>query len=187
VSRAATLRALARAIVLLAVVAGRAAADGNPLAGVVLDDVSGRTWRLGDLAGSPVLLVIADRTGLTEAQAWGTRLAAASIPLAPWRATGSVAWLAVADLRRVPEYARDAARARAEGWEAARAADVRRLRSPLLLDWTGRLAARFAPDRGRALLVLLASDGRVLLQERGAPTDQGLSRLSETITPAARR
>lgn len=181
--RARGARALA-AVALATLVSSGVRAEG-PLAGVVLDDEAGRAWRLDGLAGVPVLVVLADRFAAEEADAWGARLAGANLPLAPWRAEDEVTWLAVADLRRVPEWARDAARARVREREARRGSPERRQSSPLLLDWRGVLAERFRPDRGTALVALLAADGRVLLQERGAVTEAAVDRLRRTIAGIA--
>jgi hypothetical protein len=159
----------------------------DPLAGIVLDDDAGRSWHLDELRGEPVLLVIADRRASEQANGWGERLAARTGALAPWRAAGKVAWLAVADLRGVPDYARDAARERIREREAGRSQAERRLSSPLLLDWRGLLAERFAAERGEALLVVLSPDHRPLVLERGAPTDEAVARLSEAITGATTR
>ena len=180
-----TLRAAACAVVVAtgALVASAAAAD-DPLAGVVLDDSGGRSWHLDELRGGPVLLIIADRRAPEQANEWGERLAARTLPVAPWRATDKVAWLSVADLRRVPDYARDSARERVRDDEAGRGQEERRQCSSLLLDWSGLLAERFGVERGEALVVLLAADRRRLMDARGAPTDAIVTRLVEAITTA---
>lgn len=180
-----TLRAVACAVVMAggAWVASGAAAD-DPLAGVVLDDVTGHSWHLDELRDRPILLIIADRRAAEEATHWGERLAARDLPLAPWRAAGKVAWLSVADLRRVPDYGRDAARERVRDEEAGRSREERQRRSPLLLDWSGLLAERFGAERGEPLVVLLAADRRLLADARGAPTDATLARLVVAITTA---
>jgi hypothetical protein len=163
------------------------AAAGSLLSGLVLEDDTGRAWHLAELDGIPVLVTVADRTAAAEANAWGARLAEDDVALAPWRAAGKVAWLAVADLGRVPEYARDAARARVREREAGRSPGERRQSSPVLLDWQGQIAERFRADRGRALLVLLADDGHVLMQARGPVTDASLERLREALAGAVAR
>ena len=185
-TRLATLRTVACAVAVAtgALVAGGATAD-DPLAGIVLDDAADRTWHLDELRGGSVLLIIADRRAREQATAWGERLAARTLPVAPWRAAGKVAWLSVADLRRVPDYARDSARERARDDEASRSREERQQCSPLLLDWRGLLAERFGAERGEALVVLLAADKRLVLDARGAPTDATLTRLAEAITKAA--
>jgi hypothetical protein len=179
--------ALAGAVLLGAAALARPAAAPNPLAGVVLEDDAGRSWRLGELVGTPVLLVVADRTASADANEWGRRLAAAGAPLAPWRAAGTATWLAVADLRRVPEYAREAARARVREREAGRSPGERQRSSPLLLDWDGRIAGPLGAERGRALVVLIGADGRILIQARGAPTDATVAGLRETVAGAIAR
>jgi hypothetical protein len=158
-----------------------------PRGGPVPGDAAGRSWRLGDLAGAPVLLVVADRTASASANEWGRRLAAAGAPLAPWRAEGTAAWLAVADLRRVPEYARDAARARVREREAGRSPGERQHSSPLLLDWDGRIAGPLGAERGRVLVVLIGADGRILIQARGEPTDAAVAGLRESVAGAVAR
>ncbi len=176
-----------RALVMTAaaVLAVGAAADVDPLAGVVLPDGSGRSWHLDELRGGPVLLLIADRQGFEQATDWGTRLAAQAGRLAPWRAEDKVAWLVIVDLLRVPDFARDAARARVRELEAERAAGGRGQGSPLLLDWSGSLGARFGAGRAEALLVLLSAERRVLIQMRGAPTDAAVASVLEAIAGAA--
>lgn len=183
------MRRRARLAALLLAIGAAASTTGavGPLDGVVLEDDTGRAWRLADLTGEPVLLVVADRAAAADADAWGTRLADAGLPLAPWRAEKTVACLAVADLRRVPEYARNAARARVRERNAARPTTARRACSPLLLDWSGEMAQRLRADRARVLVALLAVGGRVLLEERGPVTDAGLTRLRETIAATLRR
>jgi hypothetical protein len=175
--------ACAVAVATGALVASAAAAD-DPLAGVVLDDADGRSWHLDELRGGPVLLIIADRKAPEQATEWGDRLAARTLPVAAWRTPDKVAWLSVADLRRVPDYARDSARERVRDDEAGRSQADRRQCSPLLLDWSGLLAERFGVERGEALVVLLAADRRRLMDARGAPTDATVTRLVEAITTA---
>ena len=165
----------------------RSAAAAHPLAGVVLEDDSGRSRDLSELVGVPVLLVIADRTAAADADEWGRRLAATGAPLVPWRADGKVAWLAVTDLRRVPDYAREAARERVRERAAGRRLDERQHSSPLLLDWSGRVAGPLGVERGRVLVVLVGADGRILIQARGAATDAAVAQLHRTITGAVVR
>lgn len=174
------------ALVLAAVLACRAAAADDPLAGLVLDDASGRPRALDELRGRPVLLVIADRRASQQANEWGARLAALGLALAPWSGPGRVAWLSIADLRGVPEYAREDARDRLREREAGRGELERRQCSPLLLDWDGRLAESFQGTRGEALLVLLSQDHRIVHREQGAPADEAVGRLGaavDTVTP----
>lgn len=178
--------AIAFALLIMVPLAGSRAA-GGPLSGIVLEDSTGRTWRLAELDGASVLLTVADRAAAAQADAWGARLAGDGTPLAPWRAAGKVAWLAIADLARVPEYARGQARARAREREAERSAGERRQSSPVLLDWHGEIAARFHPDHGQVLLVLLADDGRVLVQARGGVTDDALGALRGALALAVAR
>lgn len=180
-------RALAGAAALATLLSSPGRCETEPLAGIVLEDDAGRAWSLDELAGGPVLLVVADRASAAEANAWGARVAEARDALAPWRTKGKVAWLAVADLRGVPDYARDAARGRVREREAGRSAGERSQASPLLLDWTGLVARRFGARRGDALLVLLSSDRRVLVEARGAPTDDALARLRDAIAGALAR
>jgi hypothetical protein len=177
-----TLRAVAVASAALMVLEATAGAD--PLAGIVLNDGSGRSWDLDELRGTPVLLVIADRQASKQAHDWGERLAARTEALAPWRTASQVAWLSVADLRRVPDYARDGVRARIREWEAGRSDGERRQSSPLLLDWGGLLGERFGAERAEALLVLLSPDHRTLAQARGAPTEEGVTHLIGAIAGA---
>jgi hypothetical protein len=103
------LRAIAWCVLL---VATTAAAGDDPLAGLTLEDHAGRTRPLDELAGSPVLVVLADRRASEQADAWGERLAPRLPALTAWRAAGRVAWLSIVDGRGVPDYARDAARER---------------------------------------------------------------------------
>jgi hypothetical protein len=180
-----TLRLVACAVVVATgTLVARAASADDPLAGVVLDDAGGRSWHLDELRGGPVLLIIADRRAAEQATAWGERLAARTLPVAPWRATDEVAWLSVADLRRVPDYARDSARERVRDDDAGRGQEARRQCSPPLLDWSGLLAERFGAERAEALVVLLAADRRRLVDARGAPTDATVTRLVEAIRTA---
>jgi hypothetical protein len=180
-----TLRAAACVVVVATggLVASAPAAD-DPLAGIVLEDAAERSWHLDELRGGPVLLIIADRRAAEQSTAWGERLAARTLPVAPWRATDKVAWLSVADLRRVPDYARDSARERVRDDDAGRGPEGRRPCSPLLLDWSGLLAERFGAAPAEALVVLLAPDRRRLVDARGAPTDATVTRLVEAITTA---
>ena len=178
-------RRLMMAVVLCACSAASAATD--PLDGVVLPDVSGRPWALDDLRDGPVLLVIADRDAAPLAEAWGARLAARTTLLAPWHVPGKVAWVSIADLRRVPEYARDATRDRlrahsADPPPAAPAAQT----SPLLLDWGGLLGERFHAERGSVVLILLARDRQPIARVTGAPSDAAVTELIDAIARAAR-
>jgi hypothetical protein len=180
-----TLRAAACVVVVATggVVASAPAAD-DPLAGIVLDDAGARSWHLDELRGAPVLLIIADRRSLEQATEWGERLAARTLPFAPWRTTDKVVWLSVADLRRVPDYARDSARERVRDDDARRSQEARRQCAPVLLDWCGLLAERVGAERGEALAVLLSADRRRLADAHGAPTDATVTRLVEAITTA---
>jgi len=173
-------RALACALV-VAVAATAAAAD--PLAGVVLDDDDGHTRKLDELAGTPVLVVVADRRAADQANAWGARLAPAAPALTAWRAPGKVAWLSIVDGRGVPEWAHDAARKTIR----ERNADAeRRTRASFLLDWDGVLAERLEATRGRTLLVLLSRDHVPFARAGGEPTDETVAHLLEAITSVAR-
>jgi hypothetical protein len=144
-------------------------------------------WRLEDLREEPVLLVIADRRAAEDADAWGRRLAAAAPPVARWIVAGRAAWVTVADLRGVPEFARDDARARLRERERRQGDDERRLRSPLLLDWEGRLASAVGAARREASVVVLSREHREVGRERGAPTDDGVRRVVEALKAATAR
>ena len=157
----------------------------DPLRGIVLENAGGRARPLDELAGAPVLLVIADRRASEQANGWGERLAARTSALVPWRATGKVAWLSIVDGRGVPDYARDAARERIREREAGDGA--RRQRATLLLDWQGVLAERFGAERGRALLVLLSPDHVPFARASGEPTDEGVERLVDAIAGVSGR
>jgi hypothetical protein len=170
-----------RAIGLLLTLAFGAMAADDPLAGLGLDDASGRARTLDELRGRPVLLVIADRQASQQAGDWGAQLAAQGLALAPWSAAGRVTWLSIADLRGVPEFARDEARDRFAEREARRGETERSQCSPVLLDWNGRLAESFASRRGEALLVLLSPDHQVVHREGGAPTAEAVARLSAAL------
>lgn len=166
--------------------ASMAVAAGDPLAGLALDDVQGHTRVLDDLRGSPVLLVIADRRASRQADEWGARLAAEDLALAPSRSPGRITCLSIADLRGVPDYARDEARERIREREAARGESERRRCSTLLLDWKGHLAEAYSSTRGEALVVLLSEEHRPFHFARGAPTAAAVVRLRaeiEAVTP----
>ncbi len=178
-------RRLMMAVVLCACSVASAATD--PLAGVVLVDVSGRPWALDELRDGPVLLVIADRDASPLAEAWGARLAARTTLLAPWHVPGKVAWISIADLRRVPEYARDAARDRLRAQAAAHPPTAQAAQtSPLLLDWAGLLGERVHAERGSVVLILLARDRQPLARLTGAPSDSAVTELIDAIARAAR-
>jgi hypothetical protein len=179
-----TVRRLVMLGVLLA--CGVACAATDPLAGVVLVDLSDRSWALDDLRGEPVLLVIADRTASQQAAAWGAWLAGRTTLLAPWRAPGKVAWLSVADLRRVPEYARASARERLREQGVARPSDEASRISPLLLDWRGVIAEGLQAERGAAVLILLARDHQPLLRVTGPPSESAVTEMVSAIARAAR-
>jgi len=160
---------------------GHAVAAGDPLADLSVEDADGQTRSLASLRDQPLVLVIADRRAAAQARAWGTRLAGANLPLAPRAAPGTVVWLSVADLGGVPDYARDAARARLRESEETRSEGERRLRSPLLLDWDGRLAREYGAGRGEALVLVLTPTHEPIRRERGAPTDAAVARVREAI------
>lgn len=175
------MRLVVMASVLLACSLAYAATD--PLAGIVLVDVTGRPWALDELRDGPVLLVVADRKASTHAEEWGARLAARTTRLAPWRAAGKVAWVSVADLRRVPEYARDEARARLrEQGEGRLGSDS----SPVLLDWGGLLAERFHAERGAVVLILLGPDRQSLVRTTGAPNEPAVTKMLDAIDAITR-
>ena len=167
----------------LAITVGTIASAADPLAGVVLEDDDGQVRKLDDLAGAPVLVVVADRRAAEQANAWGARLASRAPALTAWRAPGSVAWLSVVDGRGVPEYARDAARRTIR----ERNADAeRRRRASFLLDWDGVLAERLASQRGRVLLVLLSRDHVPFARAGGDPSDDGVAHLLDAIRSVVR-
>ncbi len=161
------------------------ASAADPLGGLVLDDVAGRRWSLDELGDVPVLFIVADRRSAEQADAWGARLAAASTALAPWRVPGKVAWLSIADLRRVPDYARDSTRERLRAEDAQGRHDDNRPASPLLLDWEGRVAAAYGVPRGSVAVVLVAADRTPLDRAEGVPTDTVVARLLAAIDGAA--
>jgi len=169
------------AIALALALASVATAVDDPLAGLVLEDTGGRPRALEELRGQPVLLVIADRRAAQQANDWGARLASQGLPLAPWSAPGRVVWLSIADLRGVPEYARDDARGRVREGQAGRGDTERSQCSPTLLDWQGRLGESLSSGRGEALVVVLSADHQPVQRERGAPTDEALERLRIAI------
>lgn len=171
------LRAIGFALALARV----ATAGEDPLAGLVLDDTEGRPWALDELRDRPVLLVVADRRASQQASDWGTRLAAQGLALAPWSAPGRVVCLSIADLRGVPEYARDEARDRVRERQADRGDTERSQCSPMLLDWQGRIGESFSSRRGEALVVVLSSDHQPVHREQGVPTDEALERLRAEI------
>lgn len=174
-------------VALLALVAtlggapARGAGGDDPLATIRLEDSAERSWHLGDLAGAPVLLVVAGRRWSTQADAWGSRLAQSELPLAPWLEEGRIAWLSIADLGRVPPWAHAAARERIADRERARPVDERQRRSPLLLDWKGVVARRLDAGREGATVVLLSPERRTLARERGAPTDEAVARVVAAV------
>jgi len=167
----------------LAITVAATAFAADPLAGIVLEDDDGHPRKLDELAGSPVLVVVADRRAAEQANAWGTRLAAGAPALTAWRAPGSVAWLSIVDGRGVPEYARDTAR---KTVRERNADPERRRRATFLLDWDGVLAERLESQRGRVLLVLLSRDHVPFARAGGAPTDEAVAQLLEAITSVAR-
>lgn len=180
--------ALGRGVVVLALLLaeGVAVAAADPLAGVVLVDVTDRSWALDELSGEPVLLVIADRKAVPQAEAWGARLAGRTTLLAPWRAPGKVAWLSVADLRRVPEYARASARERLREQRVAPPAGEAPRISPLLLDWRGVIAGGLQAERGAAALILLGRDRQPVLRVTGAPSESAVTEMVEAIARVVR-
>jgi hypothetical protein len=107
--------------------------------------------------------------------------------LAPWGTKGKVACLAIADLRHVPDYARDAARDGIRERETGRSEAERRGCSPLLLDWRGLLAERFGVDRAEAMVVLVSPEHGPLIRERGAPAEETVTRVVEAIAGATAR
>jgi hypothetical protein len=84
----------------------------------------------------------------------------------------------------VPDYARDAARARVREREAGRSEGERRQASPLLLDWDGRLGARFDAPRAEAFVVLLSAEHRPLIRAHGAPTTEAVTRVVDALAAA---
>ncbi len=181
----ATARVLVLVIAGVFVAGSVVCAAPDPLAGVVLVDVSGRPWALDDLRDGPVLLVIGDRHASTQAEEWGERLAARATGLAPWRAAGKVAWVSVADLRRVPEYAREEARARLREQSAGRRGGGS-ASSPVLLDWGGLLAERFHAERGAVVVVLLGPDRQPLARATGAPSETAVTPMIDAINAITR-
>jgi hypothetical protein len=173
-------RVLVVACALLATAAG--AAD-DPLAGLVLEDTSGRTRALDELAGTPVLVVVADRRASEQANAWGERLASKSPPLVAWKSPGKVAWVSIVDGRGVPEYARGAARDRIKEKDDPARAE----RMTMLIDWKGVVAERLASESGRALVVLLSRDHVPFARAGGEPTDESVDRVAGAVASVSGR
>lgn len=179
--------ALCRVVMLGVVLAwGVASAATDPLAGVVLVDLSERSWALDDLRGEPVLVVIADRSASEQAAAWGPWLAGRTTLLAPWRAPGKVAWLSVADLRRVPEFARASTRERLREQGAGPPSGEAPRISPLLLDWRGVLGEALRVERGAASLILLGRDHQPILRVGGPPSESAVAEMVDAIARAVR-
>lgn len=162
----------------LALGASAIAAEGDPLAGLVLEDLNGTSRTLDELAGTPVLVIVADRRASEQASAWGERLAKRVPELVPWREPGKVTWLSVVDAHGVPEYAHDAARDRIRERQGD---PVRARRTTTLIDWAGTVAERLGAEHGRALLVLF-SPGHVAFERTGgAPTDAAVDHVVEAV------
>jgi hypothetical protein len=178
--------ALCRVVMLGMLACGGASAATDPLAGVVLVDLSERSWALDDLRGEPVLVVIADRSASAQAAAWGAWLAGRTSLLAPWRAPGKVACLSVADLRRVPEFARQSTRERLREQGAGPPSGKAPPISPLLLDWRGVLGEALRVERGAAALILLGRDHQPMLRVTGPPNESAVTAMVEAIARAAR-
>jgi hypothetical protein len=168
---------------LLATAAAPAADD--PLAGLVLADLSDRRWTLDELRGEPVLLIVADRSAAAQAEAWGAWLAPRTAVLAPWRAPGKVVWLSVADLRRVPEFARETAREGLRAPDAARPPERAARSSALLLDWNGDISKPLDAPRGAALVVLLGRDRQPVVRVTGAPTEPAVAEVVAALARVA--
>jgi hypothetical protein len=167
-----------------------ASGAGWPFAAVALEDPDGRPWHLGELAGVPALVAVADRGGSSQAVDWGRGIARLRPHgVAGWASAAKVAIVSVADLRAVPGFARGAAR-----WAIDAMIDQQgggATGPPLLLDWEGAVAGRLGPRDGVANLRLYDAAGTLVLTDEGAPTAEKLERLAAAIdavlasTPAA--
>jgi len=179
-------RALGTALALVVAVATIATATTpaapSPLAGLTLDDQRGRAWRLDELTGVPVVIVVGDRATQADATRWGEALGEArEAVLAPWRSPGAVTVLSIARLPDVPTLLR----ATVVRLLPPPAAESRRS-SPLLLDWGGRLAARLGLDDDAAAVVVLGPAHDERARASGAPDDAALARLLAAIDEAER-
>lgn len=149
-----------------------------PFAGVVLEDPDERPWDLGQLAGHPVLLVVADNAASGESVEWGRGIGAARPhSVAAWIAPGKVAVVPVADLRAVPGFARGIAR-----WIIAKMVGEQEAGGPpLLLDWDGAVATRIGALDGVPNVRLYGADGALVLQDQGDATPERVARLAAAI------
>ena len=57
----------------------------------------------------------------------------------------------------------------------------KRLTYPVMLDWSGDVARRFAYEKDRAQLLVIGKDGRVALRQSGAATERGLAEVFREI------
>lgn len=184
--------ATALVLALAAVTVARAASDGGPggpapraLPGAVLEDCDGARWRLADLAGQPVVAIVAGRNGSGQATAWGEGIGR-SRPgrLARWATPDDrsrIAVLSDADLRGVPALLHRLVRWRVAALVAARRREGRD-EPPLLLDWEGVVATALGIDTGGDAVVVLLDAGRVeRARFAGAPTDETLAAMAAAI------
>ncbi|MBM4246112.1 MAG: hypothetical protein FJ148_20325 [Deltaproteobacteria bacterium] len=154
------------------------AGSSAPFTGVVLEDPDERPWDLGQLAGHPVLLVVADRAASGASVEWGRGIGAARPQsVAPWITPGKVAVVSVADLRAVPAFARGTAR-----WIIAQMVGEQGAGGPpLLLDWDGAVAARIGARDEVPNVRLYAADGTLVLQDQGDATPERVARLAAAV------
>jgi len=153
-----------------------------PLAGLTLDDRQGTPWRLDELTGVPVVIVVGDRATQADANRWGERLGSArAARFAPWRSPGLVTLLSVARLPDVPSFVRPTVVRLLPDPPAEQ-----RRTSPLLLDWGGRLAARLGLGDDAAAVIVLGAAHDEQARASGPPDDAAVARLLAAIDEAGR-
>ena len=155
---------------------------GGRISAAVLEDPDGRPWRLSELDGQPVVVVVADRAASGEAVDWGRRIGAAwGERISLWSDRERVAVLSVADLRAVPGFARGIARWIIARLVADEADPAGRASPPLLLDWDGVVIGALDVEPEGATVIVLGRDRGVEFVATGEPTEEKVARLGTAL------
>jgi len=122
-----------------------------------LKDQNDRYTEVNFPSDRPVVLIFGDRKAAGQIEGWSTPLGK--------RYEGKAYTFGIASLSGVPGYARGLVRRLIK----------RQTRYPVLLDWGGKVARSLDYQSGKAMVVVVAKNGTILVTKYGAASETGLN------------
>ncbi len=133
-----------------------------------LKDQSDKYVEVNFPSDRPVVLIFGDRKGAGQIEGWSKPIYS--------RYGEQVYLFGIASLGGVPKYARGLVRRLIK----------RQTNYPVLLDWGGKVAARFGYEKDKALLVVIDRQGSVITKKTGAATQSVLDSIYRDIERVSR-